>query len=52
MVPFNYKCWKFLVTEVFYGASGVAVGILLVNEKPEILRLETHAVLRAQCAKE
>ena len=51
MVPFNtkHKCLNFVVTETFHCASGVAIGILLVNEEPEILGLETHIVPRARC---
>lgn len=44
MVAFNakYKCLSFLMAEASYCASGVAAGILLVDEEPEILGLETH----------
>lgn len=48
MVPFNIKhtSLKFLVIEAFYHATSVTIGILLVNEEPEVLGLETHMVLR------
>lgn len=40
MAPFKHTCLKFLVTEAFC-ASGVAIGMALVNEEPGIPGLET-----------